>query len=241
MAFGGGGPMHAVALARELKVPRVIVPVNSAVFSAWGMLMTDLRRDYVQTYLMDLGPATAEAIVAQFRSMVAEARANFERDGIAASDTALSAEYLLDMRYQGQEHTVKIPIFIDANLLDIDRVADSFHSSYERRYTYRLPNSIQIVNFHLVVRVAVPKPDLVKKGATGRRLQEAVLGTRRVDFDDAEEAANATIYDGTLLEPGMELEGPAVIQEPVVTLVVPPGDRVTIDEYGSYHVRLSTQ
>jgi N-methylhydantoinase A len=239
MAFGGGGPMHAVALARELKATRVIVPVNSAVFSAWGMLLTDLRRDYVQTYLMGLGPANAAAIVTHFKSMVAQALDNFTSDGIAAIEATLSADYLLDMRYQGQEHTVKIPISLGAEPLDVAAVADSFHAAYEKRYTYRLPNAVQIVNFHLVARVAVPKPELPKKIATGRRVQDAVIGCRRVDFDVADGAAQATIYDGNLLEPGMELRGPAVIQEPVVTLVVPPSERVTIDDYGSYHVHLA--
>src|SRR5580692_304432 len=82
MAFGGGGPMHAVALARDLKVPRVIVPVNSAVFSAWGMILTDLLRDYVRTHLVVVTPATSDAIVRQFREMEAEAAVNFTRDGM---------------------------------------------------------------------------------------------------------------------------------------------------------------
>ncbi len=237
MAFGGGGPMHAVALARELKVPHVIVPVNSAVFSAWGMLLTDLRRDSLQTHLMPLQPATADALVVQFGTMEAEAAANFTRDGIAVGNGALQFEYLLDMRYQGQEHTVKVPISLSTVPLDVGQIADLFHAAYEKRYTYRLPNSIQIVNFHLVARVAVPKPGLPRALATGRRLQDTVIGVRRVDFD-AQGVVDAVIYNGAVLEPGMELHGPAVIQEPVVTLVVPPGDRVTIDDYGSYHVQL---
>jgi N-methylhydantoinase A len=237
MAFGGGGPMHGVALARELKVPRVIVPVNSAVFSAWGMLLTNLRRDLLQTYLMPLGPASAAALVAQFRSMEAEAAADFGRDGIAVGNGALHFEYLLDMRYQGQEHTVKIPIALSAAGLDVGDIADLFHTAYEKRYTYRLPNAIQVVNFHLVARVAVPKPELPKTVATGRQLKDTVIDERRVDFD-ADGVAEAVIYNGALLEPGMKLYGPAVIQEPVVTLVVPPGDSVTIDDYGSYHVQL---
>src|SRR6185437_10836719 len=100
MAFGGGGPMHAVALARELKVPRVIVPVNSAVFSAWGMLLTDLRRDYVNTHLLALDAARAGAVVAQFLAMREEAVANMKRDGLESEGVALELEHLLDMRYQ---------------------------------------------------------------------------------------------------------------------------------------------
>jgi N-methylhydantoinase A len=239
MAFGGGGPMHAVALARELKVPRVIVPVNSAVFSAWGMLLTDLRRDYVNTHLLALDAARAGAVVSQFLSMRADAVANMKRDGLESDGAALEFEHLLDMRYQGQEHTVKIPVALTDGAIDVAAVTNLFHATHEKRYTYRLPNPVQIVNFHLVVRARVPKPELPKALVTGRRLADAVLGSRRVDFD-VDGVLKATIYDGTLLEPGMRLEGPAVIQEPAVTLVVPPGERVSIDDYGNYHVELGS-
>jgi N-methylhydantoinase A len=237
MAFGGGGPMHAVALARELRVPRVIVPVHSAVFSALGMLLTDLRRDYVQTHLLSLEPAAASEISLQFASMEDEARMNFIADDIALTQGALSCEYLLDMRYEGQEHTVKVAARMELQRSDISQIADSFHAAHEKRYTYRLPNRIQIVNFHLVARVAVAKPGLPRKAVTGKRVEQTILGTRQVDFD-ADGLHAATIYAGVLLEPGMELAGPAVVQEPMVTLLVPPGNRVTIDEFGSYHVHI---
>ena len=236
MAFGGGGPMHAVALARELKVPRVIVPVNSAVFSAWGMLLTDLRRDLLQTHLVRLGTQSASVLAAQFAAMEAEAMADLARDGIAA-DSGVLFEHLLDMRYQGQEHTVKVPVTACAGVLDVDEVATRFHGAYEKRYTYRLPNAIEVVNFHLVARVAVAKPELPKTVATGRVLADTAIGRRLVDFDA--EMVEADIYNGTLLEPGMTLTGPAVIQESAVTLVVPPGDTVSVDDYGSYRVRLT--
>lgn len=238
MAFGGGGPMHAVALARELKVPRVIIPVNSAVFSAWGMLLTDLRRDYVYTFLTSLEAARTGTIVEQFRTMEADASANMERDGFKVDATSLRFEHLLDLRYKGQEHTVKIAAPVSATGLDAAAVASAFHAAYEKLYTYRLPNPIQVVNFHLVARVVVPKPSLPTASVTGRQLKDTVIGTRRVDFDIAG-ILDAVIYNGSLMEPGMRLEGPAVIQEPAVTLVVPPGERVEVDEYGNYHVELA--
>jgi N-methylhydantoinase A len=237
MAFGGGGPMHAIALAEELKVPKVIVPVNSAVFSAWGMLLTDVRRDYVRTHLVAVTPDTSDAIVRQFREMEAEAAVNFTRDGIPISVGAVKSEYLADMRYQGQEHTVKVPFPISDGKADIGAAAEVFHAAHEKRYTYRLPNAIQLVNFHLVARVAVPKPELPKKARTNKSIKHAIVGQRRVDFD-AHGVHEATIYNGEALEPGMELFGPAVIQEPVVTLVVAPKNRVTVDDFGSYHVHL---
>lgn len=237
MAFGGGGPMHAVALAQELRVPKVIVPVNSAVFSAWGMLLTDLRRDYVHTHLLPLTEASAAEVLRQFRGMEAEAAANISQDGTAVSAATLVCEHLLDMRYQGQEHTVKVPVSISHGRLDVAATIDRFHAAHEKRYTYRLPNPVQVVNFHLVARMPVPKPDLPRKAPTGRRAQEAILSRRKVDFD-AHGIHEATIYDGLRLEPGMKLQGPAVVQEPMVTLVVPPGNRVNVDEFGSYHVHL---
>jgi N-methylhydantoinase A len=239
MAFGGGGPMHAVALAEELRVPRVIVPVNSAVFSAWGMLLADLRRDYVRTHLIALAPATTEAIIRQFQEMECEAAVNFTRDGIPVSVRTVKSEYLADMRYLGQEHTVKVPFSIPDGVADIAAIAENFHAAHEKRYTYRLPNVIQIVNFHLVARVPVPKPPLPKKARIGRAIEDAIISHRRVDFD-AQGVHDATIYNGEALEPGVKFVGPAVIQEPVVTLVVGPGKRVTVDDFGNYHVHLRT-
>jgi N-methylhydantoinase A len=121
--------------------------------------------------------------------------------------------------------------------VDVAATIDRFHVAHEKRYTYRLPNAVQVVNFHLVARSPVPKPDLPRKVPTGRRAEEAILSRRKVDFD-AHGIHEATIYDGLRLEPGMKLQGPAVVQESMVTLVVPPGNRVNVDEFGSYHVHL---
>jgi N-methylhydantoinase A len=237
MAFGGAGPMHAVALAEELKVPKVIVPVNSAVFSAWGMLLTDLRRDYVHTRLLPLTEASGAELLRQFREMQSEAAANVSQDGISMNAGTLVCEYFADLRYEGREQTVKVPVSIRDGRVDVTETINRFHATHEKRYTYRLPNAVQVVNFHLVARVPIPKPDLPRKAATGQRAEQAILIRRKVDFD-VHGVHEATIYDGLRLDPGMELQGPAVLQEPMVTLVVPPGNRVTIDDFGSYHVHL---
>jgi N-methylhydantoinase A len=237
MAFGGGGPMHAVALAEELRVRHIIVPVHSAVFSALGMLLTELRRDYVRTRLLPLVDASADSVVRQFREMETEAAVNFTREGIPVSLEDLDCQYLVDMRYVGQEHTVKVPFPIVDGVADAAVAKELFHAAHEKRYTYRLPNAVQIVSFHLVARLPVAKPELPKRTTTGRMLADVIVGRRRVDFD-AHGIHEAPIYDGEKMEPGMELVGPAIVQEPVVTLVVPPGCRVAMDEFGSYHVYL---
>ncbi|MFC7051054.1 hydantoinase/oxoprolinase family protein [Emcibacter nanhaiensis] len=241
IAFGGGGAMHAVALAEELKVPRVIVPVNSSVFSAWGMLLTDLRRDYLQTSPLALTAQSAEQVAESFALMADKARADYRADGVSIWDAGMQFEYQADLRYQGQEHTVKVPFLMTAGgAPDVVATIANFHEAYEKRFTYRLEAPVQLVNFHLVAKVPVDKPELARREKTGRSLKEAILATRSVDFDK-HGIHDAVIYNGLCLEPGMEFEGPAVIQEPSVTLVVSPDHRVSLDDYGNYHVALNQE
>ena len=234
MAFGGGGAMHAVALAEELKVPRVIIPVNSSVFSAWGMLLTDLRRDYIRTRLTQLRPDSLDAVRTVFAEIEAEAIRDFAEE---AQDRAPLFEYRADLRYAGQEHTVGIAFPLDGES-PIDAAIAAFHDAHEKRFTYRLDAAVQLVNFHLVATLPVDKPDLAERAVTGLTLADAVKGKRQVDFD-MHGIHKATIYDGLRLEPGMSLAGPAVIQEPSVTLPLPPGSRAEVDRLGNYHVHLA--
>jgi N-methylhydantoinase A len=233
LAFGGGGAMHAVALAQELKVRKVIIPVNSSVFSAWGMLLTDLRRDYVRTRLTHMTADAFAQIRAVFDEMETQAAADFLADGVGA---APAFEYRAALRYAGQEHTVDIAFPISAEAAIPSAIA-AFHDAHEKRFTYRMDNPVELVNFHLVATLEVEKPGLAERVRTGTPIDDARLGTRQVDFDQGG-VHDALIYDGLRLEPGMSLVGPAVIQEPSVTLPIPPGVRVEVDAYGSYHVHL---
>jgi N-methylhydantoinase A len=178
-------------------------------------------------------------VVDVFGSLEAEARNDYVSDDTALDELNLVFDYFVDMRYLGQEHTVKVPcIGAATHRPDIQATANAFHEAHEKRFTYRLDNAIELVNFHLVAKLAVPKPSLAKKQKTGRALADAVKARRQVDFDERG-IHNSTIYDGLRLEPGMEFVGPAVIQEPAVTCVIPPSHRVSIDDFGNYHIRLS--
>jgi N-methylhydantoinase A len=237
MAFGGGGAMHAVALAEELRIPRVIVPVNSSVFSAWGMLLTDLRRDYLRTKPLALSAETESEITSIFKAMADQARADYRaEDGAQATDVTF--DYFADMRYSGQEHAVKVPVPPAKGGFDIARAEQAFHAAHEKQFTYRLDVPVQIVNFHVVAKVAVDKPEIAQRPKTGKHLDDAILHTRKVDFD-THGIHEAVIYDGLALEPGLELYGPAVVQEPSTTLVISPGHRMAVDDYGNYHVFLN--
>ncbi len=236
VAFGGGGSMHAAALAAELNIPRVIVPVNPAVFSAWGMLLTDLRRDYIRTRVTRLDSAAPDDVAAPFAELEDAATREFAADGIDGDRLVL--QRFADMRYKGQEHTVKVILptgTIDAHALS-DGV-DRFHQAHEREYTYRLSSPIELVNYHLVGFGLVPKPELAKLERTGRQAEAAMRGRRSVDFDTYGVHTSA-IYERGLLEPGMDIAGPAIVEEPAATIVLLPMQHATVDEYGNLHIEL---
>ena len=234
VAFGGGGALHALALAEELQVRSVIIPVNSAVFSAWGMLLTDLRRDYLQTCPLELEPGNMDKLISLFNSLIGQALKDHTGDNPGSDGHEIRFDYYADMRYRGQEHTVKILFPFANGQADLALAAKRFHAAHEKRYTYRLDTGLQVVNLHLVANVAVDKPDFLEKAQTGIRPEDAVLHVRKVDFDPSA-IHDAVIYDGLRLEPGMKFNGPAVVQEPSVSMVVPPDYGVTVDRFGNYH------
>jgi N-methylhydantoinase A len=199
------------------------------------MLTTDLRRDYLRTQVFELSDAAAPRIAATYEAMIAEARSAFAADPVAG-DLPLRFQRYADMRYAGQEHTVKIEL--PEGTFDAAALAATiarFHETHEREYTFRLGNPIELVNFHLVAWGAVPRHELEPLPATGRPLQAAITGRRRVDYDE-HGVHEATIYDRGQLEPGAEFDGPCIVEEPAATLVVPPGYRVRVDAFGNLHV-----
>ncbi len=240
IAFGGGGAMHAVDLAEELKVRKAIVPMDSSVFSAWGMLLTDLRRDYLQTRPLDFTTDNGEQIAATFAELRRLAEKDYAADNVLDVSSGIEFACYGDMRYQGQEHTVKVPLELGKKpaTYELAAATDAFHRAHEQLYTYRLDSLIQIVNFHLVATVPVEKPRLAERSTTrGETEANAFRGRRKVDFHPYG-IHEAGIYDGTNLDQAAVIQGPAVIQEASVTLPVPPGHSLRADRYGNYHINI---
>jgi N-methylhydantoinase A len=234
VAFGGGGGMHAVSLAAELNIPRVVIPMNCAVFAAWGMLMSDLRRDYVLTLNCDLTDDSLRKISDACEALERQAKEDFAQDGVTSS--ALRIERFGDMRYAGQEHTVRAEFpggYVDR--MAIAGAAQAFTNEYQRQYQYALPNTVQLVNLHIVALGDVGHPSTRKLPVTGRRPVDATKARRQVDFDD-DGWLEISIYDRALLEPEMQFIGPAIIEEPDTTIVVPPTHGVQIDAFGNIHI-----
>lgn len=236
IAFGGGGAMHAVSLAEELKVKKVIIPVNASVFSAWGMLMSDLRRDFLQTRVVNLNEVDAATINQNYEQIACSAQDQCENEGMKTEQMYI--ERFADMRYLGQEHTIKIELpngNIDEN--SINTTIARFHQAHEREYAFKLENPVELVNYHVVIFGKIEKQSLIQKQPSGCLLAEAHKGTRRVDFDD-HGIHDADIYDLALLEPGMTFRGPAIVEDPTNTLVITPNKNVCMDSFCNIHIEM---
>ncbi|HNS52973.1 MAG TPA: hydantoinase/oxoprolinase family protein [Anaerolineae bacterium] len=236
IAFGGGGGMHACALARELSIKKIVIPGESSVFSAWGMLLSDLRRDYLQTRIVDLtAPDAHERVDRALGLMEAKALEEYEAESIDRS----RVHFLRygRCRYQNQEHSVEIALPTgEIGAQQIAAIRARFGEHYEREYTYRLAAPIELVTYHLVAIAEVDKLRPQRMLSSGRQIGDAVKEAREVDYIEAG-IHLATIYDGAALEPGMSFAGPAIIEQPGATIVIPPRMPCRVDDYGNYHIR----
>ncbi|GKY87722.1 hydantoinase/oxoprolinase family protein [Sinisalibacter aestuarii] len=232
VVFGGGGPMHGVALGQELGVKKVVVPRGAPVFSAWGMMMSDLRRDYFVTRLLDADDAGS--LDELLHHTMELARDEFAREGVARDAVKLVPQ--IRCRYQNQEFGVEVQIPAGPVTPEVvEKMIAEFHVNYEREYTYTLDAAVEVTGIHLIASSEVGKLEIVPIPTTGATIADAVKGRRDVDY--ATEGVHlATIYDGEKLEPGMSFAGPAIIEDPGTTVVIHPTNTVSVDDFGNIHI-----
>jgi N-methylhydantoinase A len=238
IAFGGGGGMHGCALAAELGIKKVVIPVQSGVFSAWGMLLSDLRRDYLQTRIVELGsPEAAAQVDAAFGELEETARREYAEEEI--DPRRVQFLRYARCRYQNQEHSTEIDL--PQGEITPERMAEileHFHANYEREYTYRLAAPVELVCYHLIAIAEVDKLKPEKRPLGPADAVPAVKGQREVDYVESG-VHRATLYDGEKLRPGMRFAGPSIIEESGTTVVIPPGLPCVVDEYGNYQITLA--
>jgi N-methylhydantoinase A len=232
VAYGGAGPLHAVAVAREIGIRRVVIPDAPGVFSAFGMLFSDLRYDYVRTHLMQLEEAPFREIEAIFRELEQQGR-----DAIASTSIRphkITVKRALDMRYVGQEHpvTVELPLGVFQKQ-DRKAIKRHFDDDHLQRYGTSAPNErAEIVSLRATVTGLMKKPpqETIKHGS-GSPPKTAFSGKRNVSFDGR--FRDAPTYARAELIAGNKITGPALIEEHASTTVLMPGDRMTVDAYGN--------
>jgi N-methylhydantoinase A len=234
VAYGGAGPLHAAMVARELRIARVIVPRAPGHFSAYGMLVSELRRDFVQTCFMSLADASFAAIRTILAEMERRGRASIERGAVAVAGIAITGA--ADMRYVGQEHavTVELPVALfDAE--DRAGIKARFDAVHETRYGYAAPGEpAEIVSVRSAITGLMQRPRL-ERIPTGAAAAPAAAfrGQRPVYFAETGGFVATPTFDRARLLAGNEVPGPALVEEHASTTVVHPGDTLWVDEFGN--------
>ncbi|MEM3449007.1 MAG: hydantoinase/oxoprolinase family protein [Nitrososphaerota archaeon] len=233
VAAGGAGPIHASRLAKEVGIPKVIVPRTASVFCALGMLESDLKHDYVMTFWKALKEVDPIELDAAFAQMERKGMETLKEEGIKEDEIVL--ERYMDMRYIGQHHevTVRIPSkSFDAQ--SYEEILQAFHSTHERLFTYSEPeNPVEIINLRLTAMGRIPKTLLAHEEPAEYPVEKAVKGERNVYFPEFRGRILTKIYDSALLRPGHSIMGPAIVEAVTTTVVVCPSDKVFVDEFGN--------
>jgi N-methylhydantoinase A len=225
---GGGGALHAMAIARELSVPRVIIPPMPAHFSALGMLLADLKHDYVQTFVRELAETSGAELAHAFSLLEQSAVATLTEEGSKAEQMVLRR--FLDMRYRGQEYTLPVPIGEDLrSLTDFGAIRARFDQLHQEHYGHSAPREpVMMVNLRLSALGRFE--DGLPLDAASREEDRGVRGRRPVIFE--KDPVECPIYLRSGFKPGDRLEGPAVIEEIGATILVYPGDKLQVNEFG---------
>jgi N-methylhydantoinase A len=231
VAYGGAGPLHASAVARELSIHTVIVPRAPGHFSACGMLVADLRRDFVNTWFTPLADASFPAMENIFAEMERQGR---ETVGRGQTLSGVEVRRSADMRYVGQEHavTVELPIdlFTSQDRAGIKKLFDAVHQT---RYGFSVAGEkAEIVSLRGAVIGEMRKPPFehIAKG-NAEPDAAAFRGKRPVYFASSGFVETPT-YDRPALKASNKITGPALIEEHASTTVVHPGDLLEVDAYG---------
>lgn len=229
---GGAGAVHAAAIARELGIRSLLVPREASVFCAAGMLLSDLRHDYVRTLSGELSTISKERVEELYTEMAAEALKTLQEEGVPKKDAILS--YAVDLKYVGQFHEVTLPF---ASLSDgFAELQKSFDAQHRRLYGYNLPGQpAEALHWRLTAIGRTERPDF---GRVASRSGGAATRKKRRDviFDGRKVATD--VYQGSELNLQSTIRGPAIIEEPTTTIVIPLGCSLLVNRFGDYELSL---
>jgi len=235
MPFGGAGPLHAVAIARELGIPHVLVPRFPGLTSALGCILADVRHDFVQTVNLPLASLDPKEIDSIFARQVEEGRALLAREKVEVKEIVTRHE--ADLLYRGQSHVIRLPV--ESPGFDPQKVGERFAQHYIDRFGISLAEmSPMLVNVRTTVIGVRERIDLsLFRPQVTTDVNEARTGRRKVYFNG--EWVETDIYRRDLLPAGAQFEGPAIVEQMDATLVVDPGARCRVDDFGNILIEVN--
>jgi N-methylhydantoinase A len=232
LAFGGAGPMIAPLIAREIDNAELIVPHSPAVFSAWGMLMSDVVTDVARTEVRLLEPAAEVAVAASFEELVADARAALVAQSRGSVEERIVR--LVECRYLGQEHALEIELSEDKPFETIHHRFDALH---KERYGHAIKAEVQIVTLRVRASAVLAKPVLPIVPAAIGPASDALRGKRECFCFALRDTTTFNVYDRAKLGAGHRFDGPAVVEEGTTTTVVHSDQTVSVDDHGHLIIR----
>lgn len=241
--FGGAGPLHAVELAQDLNMRRVIVPPYPGTLSALGLLVADTRYDYVRTLAKAASAVTPADLLRHYLDMEALGRAQLRRDGVP--DERIEIVWSADLRYEGQSYELNVPVLnLSPNPSpergggrgegfthdDIAETVNRFHALHQRVYAYGSPDEgVEFVNLRVSAYGRVPP----LRWAVDRATSDTAPTLQRPVYFPEQGFVTTTVFRREGLEPGTVVTGPCLIEEIASTTVIPPGARGEVDAYGN--------
>ncbi|WP_027931284.1 hydantoinase/oxoprolinase family protein [Amycolatopsis thermoflava] len=225
--FGGAGPLHAVRLARELGMRTVLVPETPGAQCAAGLLMTDIRADFLRTRI---SPPDETTVAGVFAELEAEATAWLAAENVPAERRRV--ERFAEMRYAGQNHELPVPVPEGEITADtVVQLTKRFAAEHERMYGYSsAEDEVQVVTFRLRAIGEVSRAELHRAPLGDADASAAIRATREVYLPESGGFTECPVYDRRLLEPGHRVDGPAVVEQMDTTTLLLPGDVAVVDE-----------
>jgi N-methylhydantoinase A len=241
VVYGGAGPLHASAIARELGIRKVLIPFAPGYFSAYGMLFSDLRYDYVRSVFRHLNDISFDEIEAIYKKMEDEGRAAILASAVAPEEVVF--ERAADMRYMGQEHAVTVDLaqkFFDGQ--DRAAIKNHFDEIHAIRYGTSAPaEPADLVSLRVTVLGRMKKPPRNAVEAGKEQVEEVALRQHKaVYFRSVGDFVSTPVYKRELLKNGNVFHGPALVEEHASTTVVQPGDSVKVDQFGNLQISIGS-
>src|SRR5262245_6059475 len=239
VAFGGGGPMHAGRMALDLGIPTVLIPLTPGVHSALGLLMSDVKHDYVRSKLVGLDDLDLAEINRLFHQLIERAKVDLVNEGF--SDEEIKIEPYLDLRYAGQGYELTVPAPMPPfTKHDLTVMRGRFDIMHERNSGHKAETEpVELVSLRLISLGLVPQAKLSPGKTTGTKVDDAKTGARKVYFGKQHGMLNCEIYTRDRLEPGHKISGPAVIEQLDTTTVIHPEQEGTVDDYRNITIKQS--